>query len=69
VGERAARREADIEACWPSKIQGAYQRRGSRTRLAVSVMMKMVEPYISIMSPGSSTRPRALPLQHRWCRR
>ena len=45
----------DIEACWPGKSHGAYQSRGSRTRSAVSMMMKMVEPYISIMSPGSST--------------
>jgi hypothetical protein len=44
-----------IEACRPGKSQGAYHSRGSRTRLSVSMMMKMVEPYISIMSPGSST--------------
>ena len=45
----------DIEACWCGKSQGAYQRRGSRTRLAVIMMMKMVEPYMIIMSPASST--------------
>ena len=45
----------DIEACSPAKSHGAYQSRGSRTRSAVSMMMKMVEPYISIMSPVSST--------------
>ena len=37
------------------KSQGAYHRRGSRTRSPVIMMMKMVEPYMSIMSPASST--------------
>ena len=42
----------DIEACWPGNSQGAYHRRLSATRWGVISMMKMVEPYISIMSPG-----------------
>ena len=44
-----------IEACRPGKSQGAYQSRASRTGAPVSSMMKTVEPYISIMSPGART--------------
>ena len=41
------------------KSHGAYQRRGSRTRSAVIMMMKMVEPYIIIMSPAEHANGRA----------
>ena len=41
-----------IEACVPGKSQGAYQSRLSRTGRSVTSMMKMVEPYIIIISPG-----------------
>ena len=44
-----------IEACCPGKSHGAYQSRGSFTLSAVTSMMKMVEPYIIIMSPGALT--------------
>ena len=59
-----------IEACWPGKSQGAYQSRASRTRSLRDSMMKMVEPYISIMSPGC-VHPDAqrLGARHRSCRR
>ena len=41
-----------MEAWVPGESQGAYQSRASLTRSAHNWMMKMVEPYIIIMSPG-----------------
>ena len=44
-----------IEAWRPGAIHGAYHSRGSRIGRSVTSMMNIVEPYISIISPGDWT--------------
>ena len=44
-----------IAAYWPGKSQGVCHSRVSGKRRSVIWMMKMVEPYMIIMSPGART--------------
>ena len=56
VGQRAAGREArHRRRAGPGRATARTRAADRATRSAVSMMMKMVEPYISIMSPASST--------------